>query len=200
MTMKTIQLPPNDPFPLFQEWYDEAVRTEPNDPNAMSLATATAMGVPSVRIVLLKEFKDEKFIFYTNKDSQKGGEIFQNSSVALCFYWKMTHRQIRIQGTATEVSSDEADAYFKTRPTGSQIGAWASQQSRPMKNPDDLEKAIARYSLQFENGKIPRPPHWSGFVVFPHLIEFWEEKPYRLHRRWLYTRVGETWGSQILYP
>lgn len=191
---------PSDPIVLFNDWFQEAGEKEPNDPNAMSLATVNKEGRPSVRIVLLKGITDGNFIFYTNTESRKGKDLTINPQVALCFYWKSLRRQVRIEGTTEPVTAAEADAYFATRPVGSQIGAWASQQSRPLQDRGQLEEALAAYSLKFGDDDVPRPPHWSGYRVIPQEIEFWQEQPFRLHDRIVYTRHDDSWAIERLYP
>lgn len=192
---------PDNPFTLFQTWFDEASAQEINDPNAMSLATVDERGAPSVRIVLLKDVSADGFTFFTNLQSRKGVELGQNKNVALCFHWKTLQRQVRIEGVAVPVSEAIADAYFASRPVGSQIGAWASQQSRPVESRDVLEQELARYALQFGDEPVARPPYWSGFCVQPHAIEFWQERPFRLHDRIVYHRIGgDTWQQVRLYP
>lgn len=200
----TLDKTPSDPFILFNQWFEEATQKELNDPNAMSLATVGLDGRPSVRIVLLKGIQDGKFIFYTNIESRKGEETLSCPFVSLCFHWKSLRRQIRIEGDAKQVSDDLADDYFASRPKDSQIGAWASQQSRPLSDRSELEESIAQYSLKFDNTLIPRPPHWSGFEITPHRIEFWEEQPFRLHNRVVYSKhpIDEesSWSQNRLYP
>lgn len=191
---------PEDPMELFHQWFQKATETELKDPNAMSLATATPDGIPSVRIVLLKGIQGEEFIFYTNLKSRKGDEISLNSHVSLCFHWKTIHRQIRIDGIAAPVTDAEANAYFRTRPKASQIGTWASHQSKPMHSRKELEESIAHFTTLFENKEVPRPPHWSGFHVTPQSIEFWEEQPFRLHHRVIYNRHKDGWEKTFLYP
>lgn len=191
---------PEDPFDLFNEWFHEAASQEINDPNAMSLATVSENGMPSVRIVLLKGLADNQFIFYTNLKSRKAKEIVHNPSVALCFYWKSLHKQVRVEGKCEEVSKEEADAYFATRAVGSQIGAWASQQSETLESRAILEESLAKYALEFGDNPVPRPPHWSGFKVSPSLIEFWQEQPFRLHDRIAYTLHPSGWTKKRLYP
>lgn len=192
--------PPKDPISLFNDWFQQAGEKEINDPNAMSLATVDAQSKPSVRIVLLKGITDGKFIFFTNTESRKGIDLKTNPNVSLCFHWKSLRYQVRINGVAEPVSNEEADAYFTTRPVGSQIGAWASQQSRPLEDRSQLEAALAAYSLKFGDDDVPRPPHWSGFQITPQEIEFWEEQPFRLHNRLVYIRNGTTWQTKTLYP
>lgn len=191
---------PADPLILFQQWFEKAIETEPKDPNAMSLATATPDGIPSVRIVLLKDVHDGQFIFYTNLVSRKGVELSQNPHVALCFHWKMIHRSVRVEGIVHPVTDEEADAYFATRPKMSQIGAWASHQSTPLDDLNDLKEAIAHYTALYEQKTVPRPPYWSGYRVVPQSIEFWEEQPFRLHHRVLYKRQNDAWQRTLLYP
>ncbi len=195
-----LQTPPSDPIDLFNTWFQKAGESEPNDPNAMTLATVDGQGRPSARIVLLKGIHDGKFVFFTNLESRKGRELAENHHVALCFHWKSLHLQVRIEGTATKVSDQEADSYFTTRAVGSQIGAWASKQSHPLSDRSDLEEALAAYSLKFGDDHIPRPPHWSGFAVLPEIIEFWEEQPFRLHNRLVYFHENDTWQTIKLYP
>ena len=194
-----------DPFDLFAEWFAEAERSEPNDANAMTLATATAEGVPSARMVLLKGVDGPNvpargFVFYTNLESRKGGELQANPNAALCFYWKSLRRQIRIDGAVSPVSDDEADAYYHSRPRGSQIGAWASAQSRPLSGRGELIKQVAKVTATYPIGEIPRPPHWSGFRLVPRRIEFWRDRRFRLHDRLVYAAAGEGWRTERLYP
>lgn len=189
-----------DPFALFDAWMEEAKKTEVNDPNAMSLATSTPDGVPSVRIVLLKQVDERGFAFYTNGMSRKGVELRENGHAALCFHWKSRQRQVRVEGTITELPSAEADAYFKRRYRMSQIGAWASQQSRPLGSREDLLAQTAEIEKRFPD-EVPRPPYWTGFALQPRSIEFWQEGEYRLHDRFVFTRNGEgSWTKQRLYP
>ena len=190
------------PFSIFARWYDAARQCGLREPAAMALATADAAGQPSLRMVLLKSHGPDGFVFYTNLESRKGGELVANPKAALCFHWMPLERQVRIQGRVEKVSDEEADAYFASRPRDSQIGAWASDQSRPMKGMRDLEKNVARMAVRFHVGHIPRPDHWSGFRVVPHLIEFWQAKPFRLHERTLYTRTGDDgdWQVTRLFP
>ena len=193
-------IPHGDPFALFTRWYDEARAAEPNDSNAMALATATPDGAPSVRMVLLKGYAPDGFVFYTNGHSRKGAEIAANPQVALLFHWKSLRRQIRIEGTLSPVSEAEAEAYFHSRARDSQLGAVASDQSAPL---DSRETFLARYEevrARFEGGEVERPAHWGGWRVRPRAIEFWHDRPYRLHERRRFEHAADGWASSLLYP
>jgi pyridoxamine 5'-phosphate oxidase len=190
-----------DPFPLFDQWLAEAAKTETNDPNAMALATCDENGIPDVRIVLLKGHGPDGFVFFSNRESAKGRELAHNPRAALAFHWKSLGRQVRIRGLATEVAAADADAYFQSRDRGSRIGAWASQQSRPLESRFALEKAVARETARFGMGEVPRPPYWTGWRLVPRSIEFWHDQPNRLHDRLAFTRVpGGPWTKARLYP
>jgi pyridoxamine 5'-phosphate oxidase len=194
-----------DPFALFAAWFAEAEAAEPNDPNAMCLATATADGAPSARMVLLKgvdgpEAPARGFVFYTNLESRKGREIAANPRAALLFHWKSLRRQVRIEGPLFPVAPEEADAYFASRPRLSRIGAWASRQSRPLSSRAELEAAVEAFDSRFPGEDIPRPSTWSGFRLVPHRMEFWREMPFRLHDRRLFEREGEGWRQGLLFP
>ncbi len=190
----------NEPFDLFNSWFDMAKESELNDPSAMNLATATPDGRPSSRMVLLKDFDTAGFVFYTNLESNKGKQLADNAHVALNFHWKSLRKQVRIEGEAAPVSDEEADAYFQSRPRGSRIGAWASDQSRPMEGMFVLERRVAEFTAKFHVGEVPRPPHWSGFRVDPQLIEFWSDGKFRLHERIVYHRDGNAWTTERLFP
>lgn len=191
-----------DPFQLFAEWLDEAKRREPNDPNAMALATADAAGMPDVRMVLLKDVSPEGFVFYSNAESRKGVQLAANPRAALCFHWKSLRRQVRVSGDVIPASDAEADAYFASRAKDSQIGAWASEQSRPMGERFEFERRIASFAARYALVRTPRPPQWRGWRVAPLRIEFWRDRPFRLHDRLEFTRasVGEPWRTERLYP
>lgn len=209
MTMGEMKLTTDDftektePFVLFGEWLKDATKSEPNDPNAVALATVDSDGLPDVRMVLLKGFDEQGFVFYTNFESQKGQEILGSMKAAMCFHWKTLRRQVRVRGPVEIVSDAEADAYYATRPRGSRIGAWASKQSRPLESRFALEKAVAEYTARYAIGEIPRPAHWSGFRIRPTSIEFWHDRPFRLHDRVVFSRETPdgNWDSKTrLYP
>ncbi|ANL33075.1 pyridoxamine 5'-phosphate oxidase [Rhizobium phaseoli] len=191
-----------EPFKLFAEWLKEAEASEPNDPNAVALATVDEDGLPNVRMVLLKGFDDDGFVFYTNFESQKGREILGQRKAAMCFHWKSLRRQVRLRGPVEIVSDAEADAYFMTRARGSRIGAWASKQSRPLESRFALEKAVAEYTARYALGEIPRPAHWSGFRIRPTSIEFWKDQAFRLHDRIEFRRPSPVgaWEKVRMYP
>ena len=189
-----------DPYARFAAWMEEATKAEPNDPNAVCLATSTPDGRPSARMVLLKGVDPRGFVFYTNLESRKGEELRANPEAALCFHWKTLARSVRVEGAVEAVSAEEADAYYASRARGSRIGAWASRQSRPLEGRWALEKAVAEYTLKFGVGSIPRPEFWSGFRVLPRRIEFWRDMPFRLHDRQVFHRDGEGWRTEALYP
>lgn len=189
-----------DPYALFREWLAEAVAKEPNDANAMAVATADPDGLPDVRMVLLKDVDERGFVFYTNLESAKGRQLAANPQAAVLFHWKSLRRQVRARGQVTRVSDEEADAYFATRARPAQLGAWASDQSRPLTDRLALEKRIAEVGLRFGLGKVPRPPHWSGFRIEPQAIEFWRDRPFRLHERLVFQRAAEGWTTRRLFP
>lgn len=189
-----------EPYRLFDTWFKEAEAKEPNDANAMGLATVGADGMPSLRMVLLKGVDPRGFVFYTNYESRKGEQLSAHPKAALCFHWKSLRRSVRIEGDVEQTTAAEADAYFASRPRTSQIGAWASDQSRPLESRYALETRIAKFTTKFGLGAVPRPPHWSGFRVKPLRIEFWEDRPFRLHDRTVYLREGEGWATMKLYP
>ena len=190
----------SEPLTLFANWFGDAEKTEPNDPNAVALATVDAEGLPDVRMVLLKGYDERGFVFYTNFESAKGVEILGSMKAAMCFHWKSLRRQVRLRGPVEIVSDEEADAYYASRARGSRIGAWASKQSRPLESRFALEKAVAEYTARHAIGDIPRPPYWSGFRIMPQTIEFWHDRPFRLHDRLVFSRDGEGWRTTRLYP
>ena len=189
-----------EPYSLFAEWLADAEKSEPNDPNAMALATVDADGLPNVRMVLLKGFDENGFVFYTNFESAKGREVLGSMKAALCFHWKSLRRQVRVRGPVEIVTAEEADAYYASRARGSRIGAWASKQSRPLESRLALEKAVAEYTLRYAIGEIPRPEYWSGFRIRPVSIEFWHDRPFRLHDRVAFAKVDGGWDKTRLYP
>ncbi|NDA47599.1 MAG: pyridoxamine 5'-phosphate oxidase [Alphaproteobacteria bacterium] len=192
----------NDPFALFGAWLSEAESSEPNDPNAMALSTVDEQGLPNVRMVLLKGHDQAGFVFYTNRESAKGRELDSSWKAAVNFHWKSLRRQVRIRGLVEEVSAAEADAYFQSRPRDSRIGAWASQQSRPMEGRFALEKAVAFYAAKYPLGEVPRPAYWIGYRIRPLYMEFWKDMPFRLHDRTVFRRSAITseWQVERLFP
>ncbi len=192
-----------DPLERFHTWLEEAGKSEVNDATGAALATADATGQPSVRMVLLKGADETGFVFFTNYESQKGRELLENPKAALCFHWKTLRRQVRVQGAVEQVSDQEADDYFDSRHRESRIGAWASQQSRPLESRFELEKAVAKYAAKYAVGRIPRPPYWSGFRIVPQRIEFWQDRPFRLHDRLVFIKdaaADSGWKTEHLYP
>jgi pyridoxamine 5'-phosphate oxidase len=194
------EIPESDPIALFDAWFAEALASEPNDGNAMALATATTDARPSVRMVLLKDHGPDGFVFYTNAESRKGREIAANPHAALLFHWKSLRRQVRVEGPLSEVTSAEADDYFHSRPRVSQLGSAASDQSRPLDARQTYLDRVDRLAARYDGQEIPRPPHWTGFRLAPAAIEFWLDRPNRLHERRRFTRVGDAWTSTLLYP
>jgi pyridoxamine 5'-phosphate oxidase len=192
----------DEPLALFADWFKLAKEKEPNDPNAMALATTDADGGPDVRMVLLKDFGADGFTFYSNAESAKGVQLAANPRAAVCFHWKSLKRQVRVRGAIAAAPGAEADAYFQSRDRGARLGAWASQQSRPLPDRLALEKRVAEVALQFGVGSVPRPPFWGGYVLTPLAIEFWRDRPFRLHDRLVFTRasVDASWTKQRLYP
>ena len=190
----------DNPFTLFQEWFDRAAETEINEPTAVTLSTATKAGRPSARMVLLKHYDERSFVFYTNLESRKGLELTENPFAALLFHWKSLKRQIRIEGRCELIGDDEADAYFASRDRGSQIGAWASDQSRTMPGRFELEKQIAKFTAKFGISTVPRPLHWSGYRLLPDNLEFWDDGKFRLHERIVYTKTENSWITDRLFP
>lgn len=190
----------DDPHLLFDTWFAEAKASEPNDPDAVALATATAEGRPSVRMVLMKQHDARGFTFHTNLDSRKGEEIAANPAASMLFHWKTLRRQVRIEGRIEPVSETEADAYFSTRSRGSQLSAWASDQSRPLESREAFQRRYAEATARFEGGSVPRPPRWSGLRLVPNRIEFWRDGEFRMHQRRLFVRSAEGWTESLLYP
>ena len=192
----------DDPFALFAAWLEEATASEPRDPTAMTLATVDAAGLPNARMVLLKGADARGFVFFTNMDSQKGRELDAQKKAALVFHWKSLNKQVRVRGAVARVTDAEADAYFATRPKQAQIGAWASQQSRPLESRLAFEKAIAIYAAKYALGTVPRPPYWSGYRIVPSVMEFWQDRPFRLHDRIDFRRAAPDapWTKTRLYP
>ena len=195
-------LPPANPYDLFGDWLSLAEKEEPNDPNAMCLATATSDGKPSARMVLLKGIDERGFVFYTNDGSRKGEQIKNNHHAAICFHWKTLRKQVRVEGVIEQVSDEEADAYYNTRHRGSRVGAWASKQSQPLGSYDELKKFVEDYEKKFDGqDNIPRPDYWNGYRIKPDYFEFWIDGDYRLHQRYLYTPNTEgNWTINMLYP
>jgi pyridoxamine 5'-phosphate oxidase len=190
----------DNPHIVFDQWFAEARASEPNDPNAMAVATVGADGMPSVRMVLLKGHDERGFVFYTNRQSRKAGELAGDPKAALLFHWKSLRRQVRIEGPVSLASDAESDAYFASRSRDSQLGAWASEQSRPLADRATFERRFDEVKARFEGGEVPRPPHWGGYRVTPERIEFWQDRAHRLHERRLFTRNGDGWTEGLLYP
>lgn len=195
-----VHLMHTDPFALFDDWYAQARQTEPNDSNAMALATVDASGRPSARMVLLKGHGPDGFVFYTNHHGRKAGELAATPKAALLFHWKSLRRQIRIEGTVSRATDAESDAYFASRSRDSQLGAWSSDQSRPLDSRETFEARFAQMQARFQGVDVPRPPHWGGYRVTPHAIEFWQDREHRLHERRLFTRTATGWTEGLLYP
>ena len=190
-----------NPFDLFKAWMEEAKKSEPNDPNAVNVATVDSAGQPDNRVVLLKGLTDTSFIFYTNLESKKSKDLKGNPKASMCFHWKSLLRQIRIQGSVELVDSKTADEYYNSRPYGSRIGAWASSQSEVMKHRDEFENKIKEFKEKYpDQNNVPRPAHWSGWALTPYKIEFWKDVKNRLHQRLCYSRIGQAWSKEILYP
>ncbi len=190
----------DDPFALFDTWFAEAKASEPNDPNAMALATADGAGRPAARMVLLKGHGPDGFVFYTNRESDKAADLRENMAAALLFHWKSLRRQVRIEGAVTLASEAESDAYFASRGSDSQLGAWASDQSRPLDSRETFEARFAEMTARFAGGDVPRPPHWGGYRVTPDRIEFWQDRAHRLHERRIFTRADGGWREGLLFP
>lgn len=190
----------DEPYGLFEAWFAEAAAREPNDPNAMCLATCSPDGWPSARMVLLKGRDDRGFVFYTNEHSRKGGELLANPRAALCFHWKSMRRQIRIEGEVERVTAGESDAYFASRSRGSRISAVSSDQSRPLASRAEFERRVAETEARYPGEDVPRPPHWGGFRLLPRMVEFWQDMPYRMHDRLVFERAGEGWTTGRLFP
>ena len=190
----------DDPFTLFDTWYAQARESEPNDPNAVALATADSDGRPSVRMVLLKGHGPDGFVIYSNRESRKAGDLAANPQAALLFHWKSLRRQVRIEGAVMLASDAESDAYFASRGRDSQLGAWASDQSRPLDSRETFEARFADVAARFEGGDVPRPPHWGGYRIAPDRIELWQDRAHRLHERRLFTRETGTWTEGLLFP
>ena len=192
---------PGDPFQLFDTWFAEAQASEPNDPNAMALATADAAGNPTVRMVLLKAHGRDGFVFYTNRNSEKGRQLAENPSAAILFHWKSLRRQVRIEGVVERSPDEQADAYFATRSRDSQLGAWASDQSRPLESRAAFERRYEEAKRRFEGEDVPRPPYWGGYRLVPRIFEFWQDRPHRLHERRVFLARGDgSWDQGLLYP
>lgn len=189
-----------DPFALFDAWFAEAEASEPNDPNATALATADGAGRPSVRMVLLKGHGPDGFVFYTNREGRKADDLAANAQAALLFHWKSLRRQVRVEGVVVHAGDAESDAYFATRSRDSQLGAWASDQSRPLDARETFEARFAQMQARFDGQDVPRPPHWGGYRVIPDRLEFWRDRPHRLHERRLFTRAASGWTEGLLYP
>ena len=194
------KLKDKDPFILFNKWFELASKREISDPNAISLATSDARGFPNVRIVLMKRFDKNGLVFFSNSKSKKGREIESNSRVAVCFHWKTLEKQVRLRGKIKKISKKDSDDYFLSRDRSSQIGAWASTQSKKLSKREDLEKRYNELSSEYKNKDIPRPPHWGGYVIIPNTIEFWDNRPYRLHERLLFEKKKDEWIPVNLFP
>jgi pyridoxamine 5'-phosphate oxidase len=192
--------PPEDPIATFLAWLEDAAASEPRDPTAAALATVGEDGMPSVRMILLKDASAAGFVFYTNCQSRKGRQLLAHPKAAMVFYWKSLDRQVRVEGAVERVDAADADAYFASRPRESRIGAWASQQSRPLAGRFELEKRVAQFGLKYAIGEVPRPSYWSGFRLVPRMIEFWQGSAFRLHDRLVYHRNGAGWRTERLYP